>query len=320
MAYGKEADLMMQMQWPAIVSEALQNGQPVCRIIIASVKGSSPRETATYMFVTASDQKGTIGGGTLEYEAVHFARNTLKDLPQSGFVRHLQDVALGPDLGQCCGGNVKLVFEAFAPSVMSDIQALMTDTPSAFVHDLSGQSLPAIAPRTDKSAGLSGHHLYMPDQNHPVPLYIYGAGHVGRALINVTHSLGLKRIWIDTDKKRFPDNVPGDVTIVPAKDMSVIASHAPQGAFHIVLTYSHAMDEAIIASLLSKAVFGQVGLIGSKTKKARFTKRLQTAGISSDMISKMHCPVGLAAIGDKSPPHVALSIAGQIAVWIEEIS
>ena len=99
--------------------------------------------------------------------------------------------------------------------------------------------------------------------------------------------------------------------------MSVIAAHAPKDAIHIVMTYSHQFDEAICQALLVRGQFGHLGLIGSQTKKARFAKRLRSAGIAQAMIERLNCPIGLVQIKDKSPAHVALSIAGQIAVWLE---
>ena len=100
--------------------------------------------------------------------------------------------------------------------------------------------------------------------------------------------------------------------------MAQIAAHAPEGAFHIIVTYSHQFDEAITHALLAKGVFGKIGLIGSATKKARFAKRFRAAGLAQDAIDRVQCPVGLPDVKGKAPAHVALSIAGQIAVWLEE--
>lgn len=108
-----------------------------------------------------------------------------------------------------------------------------------------------------------------------------------------------------------------DITLVPARDMAVIAKNAPKDAYHIIVTYSHQIDEAICHALLSSAQYGRIGLIGSQTKKARFAKRLAEAGHNADQIADIICPIGLKEITSKDPAYVALSIAGQLAMWQE---
>ena len=308
--------------WLAQILTSLRQDKPVARLIILSAKGSTPRGAGAELIITQEGQSGSIGGGALEYQASHIARETLASLPATGFARFIRDFALGPDLGQCCGGNVRVLFEFFAPAALVDLQALQLAEPQAYQHDLTSQIIPKAYDsnimRTSFSYNKASGHLIMAARTARTPLYIYGAGHVGRALVNVTNALAVERIWVDSAAERFEDVAPDDVTIAPARDMAQIAAHAPHGAFHIIVTYSHQFDEAITHALLAKGVFGKIGLIGSATKKARFAKRFLAAGIAQDAIDKVQCPVGLPDVKGKEPAHVALSIAGQIAVWLEE--
>ena len=311
--------------WLSQLIAGLGENQPMARLILLEIKGSSPREAGAEMLITQTTHRGTIGGGALEYQAMQIAASQLASPDMTDFKRVIHHFALGPDLGQCCGGHVTVLIEYYPPSILPDLQALKAQAPYAYGHDVKTQNLPfAIAYTDDNGTDLfydkAEASLIIPAKRADMPLYIYGAGHVGRALMAVTHDLGLKRIWVDEAPSRFPDDVPSDVMIVPASDMALIAEHAPQGALHIIVTYSHAFDEAITYALLAKGDFGEIGLIGSRTKRARFAKRFAQAGITDEMIDKLHCPVGIAAITGKSPVHVALAIAGQIAIWCQERS
>ena len=139
-------------------------------------------------------------------------------------------------------------------------------------------------------------------------LWIYGAGHVGRAIVNVLHPLAEFDItWIDTSRDRLPRDVPGEVSILVAADPVRVVSHAPDSAEHLILTYSHEMDLALCHAILQRP-FSSVGLIGSATKWARFRSRLATLGHSAEQISRIACPIGDPALG-KHPQAIAIGVA-----------
>lgn len=142
--------------------------------------------------------------------------------------------------------------------------------------------------------------------DHPKrPLWIYGAGHVGRAIVNVMTPLpDFEITWIDTAADRFPETA---VTTLVAKDPAAIVKHAPADAEHLILTYSHDMDLAICHAVLSQP-FASAGLIGSATKWARFKTRLAALGHDSAHISRIACPIGDPALG-KHPAALALGVA-----------
>ena len=302
--------------WISLLLKSLEKGQDCTLVMIANARGSSPRDAGAFMIIDEDDFIGTIGGGALEYKAIELARSLIVQSPETAFKRHWRDYALGPNLGQCCGGHVTLLFEYYSASMLSDLQKF-AQTGGTLFHNHTSDKLPYLCdevpylyhnqPRSFTSA------LTFAQDN----LYIYGAGHVGRALMDVTSGLGLKRIWVDDDKARFPAEHASDIERVIAKDMSVVAYHAPPNSYHIILTYSHQIDEEIVHAVLAKNAFLQLGLIGSLTKAARFKSRFKKAGLSDEVIDRMICPIGLVDIRSKKPTHVALSIAGQIAQWCE---
>lgn len=139
------------------------------------------------------------------------------------------------------------------------------------------------------------------------PLWIYGAGHVGRALVQTMAALPDYAItWVDTGADRFPD-VPDTVTQLVAADPAKATAYAPKDAHHLILTYSHEMDLAICHALLTHG-FASAGLIGSATKWARFRKRLADLGHSAEAIKRIACPIGDPALG-KHPTALAIGVA-----------
>ena len=157
----------------------------------------------------------------------------------------------------------------------------------------------------------------MPPISPNTAFYLYGAGHVGHAVMGAVKGLALDRVWVDTDKSRFPVDADPAITLAPAADMTIIAGRAPPGAIHIVMSYSHALDEALVYTILSKGNFAKLGLIGSRTKYQRFHSSLKKQGIEEAMLAQLICPIGLPDIRSKSPAHIGLSIAAQIATWLE---
>jgi len=225
------------------------------RITVTKTAGSVPRDTGTQMLVWADRTEGTIGGGTLEWEAMAQARRML----QAGRKTHHARIPLGPALGQCCGGSVSLTWE-------------------------EAQTMTAPPAR---------------------PLWIYGAGHVGRALVNVMAPLpDFDITWVDTHADRFPQT---EVTTLVATDPAQAVRHAPKDTDHLILTYSHEIDLALCHAVLCHD-FHSAGLIGSATKWARFKTRLAALGHSHAQISRIACPIGDPCLG-KHPAAIALGVA-----------
>lgn len=274
----------------------------VARVVVAEVAGSSPREVGAAMLVWDGGQSGTIGGGALEYQAAGAA------LTRQGLTRH----PLGPELGQCCGGAVTLLTEHYDAALVASADETVIargpgDTPLAVQRLIDRARARGIAPAPQLVQGWMVEPVLRPS----LPVWIWGAGHVGRAVVDVLAPLpDLAVTWIDTAPGRFPDAVPEGVTVLPATEPVRAVAMAPAQAAHLVLTYSHALDLDLCHALLRHG-FGFAGLIGSDTKKVRFSRRLQSLGHTPAEISRICCPIGQKALG-KQPQAIAIGIAAQI--------
>ncbi|RGP38338.1 xanthine dehydrogenase accessory protein XdhC [Pseudotabrizicola alkalilacus] len=283
----------------------------VARVVIAAHDGSSPREAGAAMLVWAdvtrgAGQSGTIGGGALEWEAAAEARAMLAD---GG--HRVRRVALGPALGQCCGGAVTLVTEVY------DAGSLPVAEAGVVARSVDGRPMPLAVKRLlDRARGQGVSPAPLLVQGwfvEPVTapardLWIWGAGHVGRALVSVLAPLpGLRITWVDVAADRFPDAIPEGVTALPVADAARLVAHAPKDAEHLVLTYSHALDLELCHRLLSHG-FARAGVIGSATKWARFRSRLAALGHGPADIARIDCPIGDPALG-KHPQAIAIGVA-----------
>jgi xanthine dehydrogenase accessory factor len=277
-----------------------QHGR-IARVVVVDVKGSAPREIGASMFVWHGGQSGTIGGGALEYEAAIRALDGTQ----------VKRIPLGPNLGQCCGGSVVLVTEVF--------EKIETGT-TYYSRNINGLSNKPLGIRRQEAAARRGEPidffyedgwLFEPIQTDKSSLWIYGAGHVGRALVNVIAPLPEYDItWIDTAASRFPDVKPINTTQLVAAQPALTVRHAPSDASHLILTYSHALDLELCHQILSHN-FGFAGLIGSKTKWARFRSRLKALGHSDTQISRITCPIGDPTFG-KHPQEIAVGVASSL--------
>ena len=283
---------------------------PVVRIVVADIAGSTPRETGAAMCVWASGQEGTIGGGALEHAATLAARTMLA----TGVAARLDRVPLGPTLGQCCGGAVSLLSE-----IWDEARLAGTDVP-VIARALPGKGgeMPLAVRRLVARARDQGH---LPDARivqgwfvEPVArpkrdLWVWGAGHVGRAIIATLCSLpDLQITWVDTAPARFPAVPDGVVQRIAANPADLVAE-VPQDAEHLILTFSHALDLDLCHRLLGHG-FGGLGLIGSATKWARFRSRLAALGHTPERIARITCPIGRPGFG-KHPQAIAIGVAAE---------
>ena len=287
--------------------------EPFCLVAVISSKGSAPRTAGAAMLVYKNQIMGSVGGGELEYQAIETAQSGLS---QSGFKRLTRSYALGPSLGQCCGGAVNLMFEWYGNENRSILAALNSETAAFTEHDISGQRVPKLCLELSDAKTNSCIKLQL-NPSH-VDVFLYGAGHVGRAVAEIARHLYCQLYWVDTQENRFPEIIPIGVKKICASSPSHIAAHAPENSIHLVMTYSHQIDYDVVSCLLSNGHFARCGLIGSETKAARFRSRLLNAGVASEQIERLMCPIGLDEIRGKAPFQIALSIAGQLSCWIND--
>lgn len=301
----------------ANIAEAVATHGAVVRVVICTHQGSSPREAGAAMLVwadhtIAGGQSGTIGGGTLEYEATAKARTMAsQDEPR------VERIALGPALGQCCGGAVTLAYERFDATTLAAIPE-----EGVFVRRVArdaANEMPLAIRRTLKTArgeGFATTRFLQGWLAEPVApptraLWIWGAGHVGRAIVATLAPLpDLSITWVDTARTRFPDQIPQGVTPRTARNPATLVPDAPQNAEHLILTYSHALDLDLCHRILTHG-FARCGLIGSASKWVRFRNRLQALGHDPAQIARLTCPIGDPALG-KHPQAIAISVAAEV--------
>jgi xanthine dehydrogenase accessory factor len=289
--------------------EAIEAEGAAALITLAETAGSAPREAGARMVVRASGGfYGTIGGGELEHQALEEARAALA--AGRGAARR-RSVALGPELGQCCGGRVVWRVETFDRRDLADLAPLGAaerEGPFVALARLGEDGRVARRLGDAPEDGERGEAF----GEAATPVYLFGAGHVGRALVLTLAPLPFAVRWIDPRRDEFPQLAPANVTLVAAADPPAELKAAPDGAFVLAITHSHALDLAVVAEALRQDRFAYVGMIGSATKRARFVSQLRAAGIAEARIARLVCPIGLAGIVGKEPAVIALAVAAQL--------
>jgi xanthine dehydrogenase accessory factor len=263
------------------------------------------------MAVTADGVTGTIGGGALEHQAIHQARAILGQPAGSWRV---QDWPLGPLLGQCCGGRVRLLVEHLDRRDLDWVDCILRREPVAarFGEDrihrfpfaqAETETRPPAPPRG--ALPVAGTRLIEPDDRLAVrPLLMFGAGHVGFAVAQRLPGLPFRLAWFDPREDRA---IPG-VSLQSEEDMIACAAEAEAGAAVVIFTHDHGLDYRLtVAALNSRAGF--VGLIGSQTKRARFLSRLAADGVDA---GRLTCPIGIMRIAGKQPDVIAISVIAQL--------
>jgi xanthine dehydrogenase accessory factor len=256
-----------------ILHTLLARAEPAVVVSVAAVKGSAPREAGTHMIVTAKHSHGTIGGGTLEWEATRRARSLL----DSGEPSAAMKLPLGPELGQCCGGFVSLRLQRADEGLCAELEV---------VEAREREKLPLVL--------------------------LFGAGHVGKALARALAPLPLRVRWIDGRADAFPDPMIEGAEIVVTERLLDEVDAAPPGAAYLVLTHSHALDSMICAAALQRGDFAYLGLIGSRTKRAQFERGFRNLGIPQAQIDRLVCPIGGGRIRDKRPAVIAALVAAEL--------
>ena len=290
---------------------AIADHGPVARVVVANVDGSTPREAGAAMLVWSDGQSGTIGGGALEFAAAERARQALAEEKD-----RLDREPLGPALGQCCGGAVTLLTEVWTEARFdaqgNDVIARPVPRgPEAM--PLSITRLLAAARNRGERPGptLKDGWMVEPVSRPTRVLWVWGAGHVGRAIVATLAPLpDLAITWVDTASDRFPETIPDGVTRLVAANPADLVAYAPPAAEHLILTYSHALDLELCHRLLAHG-FAACGLIGSRTKWARFRSRLSALGHTDASIARIRCPIGDPTLG-KHPQAIAVGVAHEI--------
>ena len=141
---------------------------------------------------------------------------------------------------------------------------------------------------------------------------VFGAGHVGRALVPLLASLPCRVRWIDSREQEFPAQIPDGVRQIVADEPLDEVDQLPKGSYCIVMTHNHQLDLELSAAILKRGDFAYFGLIGSKTKRVKFEHRLRDSGFDPAVLQRMRCPMGLSEVKGKLPIEIAVSIAAEV--------
>ena len=306
---------------------------PAVLITVAKVDGSVPREPGARMLVDASGQWGTVGGGHLELRGVETARAMLA----SGEKRRLERFPLGPSLGQCCGGVVHLAFELADRDHCAELAArghedcwrvvALDGEPDLAIVDALGHNIQRKGGRYPDFVRSGGTRVLLDDAGRrwlvdhvPAPrahVMLFGAGHVGAAVVRLLADLPCRVTWVDEREDLFPPVLPANV-VAEATDLpEAVVDEAPAGTSFLVMTHNHALDQRLTEAILRRPAHQDwFGLIGSDTKRKQFEHRLRDRGISRARLDDMVCPIGVPGIKGKEPAVIAVAVVAQLLmVW-----
>jgi xanthine dehydrogenase accessory factor len=334
--------------WLDAAIELLAVEPAVVRVTVASLRGSAPREAGASLVVSRGTLRGTIGGGALEHQSITAARALLDD-PAAAPVRTI-DFRLGPDLAQCCGGRVvvwierlvatdrawldaarrsrdatgRLVMETRCTDGREVVRSVVesrgtTDGGRASPDADNGTGSDASDGRDAGTAGTllfeDGATLRLLERWRDVapPLLVFGAGHVGQAVLRLLAELPLYRVtWIDPRPELLPAMLPAHVHARCVADPVDAVATLPAGAQVLVFTHDHELDYALCRAILLRGDARWIGLIGSASKNARFRSRLRRDGLSAAQVARLTCPIGNPAIRSKLPTAIAIGVIAQL--------
>jgi len=315
-------------EWIAQALSAVRRGEALAMTSIVGAQGSTPRELGARMLVWDDRFTGTIGGGSLERQALDQARRLLTQ----GTRRHaLQDYPLGPLLGQCCGGRVRLLVERIDAASLGWLQdaARACETRQAFrlqadieggdlersVQPAAGQDPADNSPRTPIPEVRRLSELMQPARPK---LVIFGAGHVGQAVARAFAPLPFDLEWLASREDLRPEAGGTHAEILSEDDLEACIEATPPGALIAIFTHSHDLDYRLTRAALAKGDFGYLGLIGSRTKRARFDSRLKADGIAEAQLARLTCPIGLQTLRSKAPAVIAVALAAELLALTQE--
>jgi xanthine dehydrogenase accessory factor len=140
-------------------------------------------------------------------------------------------------------------------------------------------------------------------------VHLFGAGHVGQAVSNALAPLDFAVTVYDQREDWLQGCDRDAITLVSGDPLKSLPPVGPLDLL-LVFTHSHPLDQEILERLIDKD-FGYLGMIGSKTKVAKFFLRLKAAGVPETLFSKVSAPIGL-DIGAESPEEIAVSIVAEL--------
>jgi xanthine dehydrogenase accessory factor len=321
-------------EWIDELSDLTAAGERVVLVTVAGIRGSAPREVGAKMIVSESATIGTIGGGQLEYQCARLACEMLAGDETPA----LRKFPLGTSMGQCCGGVVDILFEPIAsrlPSWLRDLRALHGQRePAVIVTHLGGatgkcvitaddifgdieSATPDIVTKARQGleAGRTAHRIddwFFEDiVGTDLNIAVFGAGHVGSAVVQSLSALDCNVRWVDGRRNIFR-STPSNVRAIETNDPALEVAAMPPRSCYLVMTHSHALDFDICDRILRRSDAVYCGLIGSLSKRRRFEKRFRSQGMQERDLEQLVCPIGVAGISGKKPAEIAVAASAEV--------
>jgi xanthine dehydrogenase accessory factor len=322
-------------EWIDELSDLCAADEPAVLVTVAGIRGSAPREIGAKMIVTDKQTIGTIGGGQLEYQCSRVAAGLLQAPGLS-----LRSFPLGASMGQCCGGVVEILFEVMAggmPAWLRDLKALHGQREPAVLVTRISKTAPMkfvvttarifgtdedqtptrpvatarLILKGDRQPRRNVQEFYEPIVVPDLNIAVFGAGHVGTAVVDALARLDCNIRWVDSRRSIFR-HVPANVRAIEASNPSLEVAAMPAGSYYLVMTHSHALDFGICDRILRRQDARYCGLIGSRSKRRRFEKRYRQQGMPAALLDNLVCPIGVDGIGGKKPAEIAVATAAEI--------
>lgn len=303
-------------EWIDQALAAARRGEALAMVTVIGAQGSTPREAGARMLVWPDRFSGTIGGGSLERQGLDQARRLLG---QSARRHALQDYPLGPMLGQCCGGHVRLLVERLDAASLDWLEtAAAARAPFALtarfedgrmIRAVENEAGPSDGPRTPLAEVKHMSELIRPTLPR---LAMFGAGHVGQAVARAFAPLPFHLDWLASREDLRPEASGTRATILDEDELIEAVEAAPADTLFAIFTHSHELDYRLTRAVLARGDFRYLGLIGSQTKRRRFESRLRDDGLRATELGRLTCPIGIAGLKGKDPAVIAVALAAEL--------
>lgn len=320
-------------EWIDELADLMAAGEAAVVVTVAGIRGSAPREVGAKMIVTSTATVGTIGGGQLEYQCTRIACEMLGDAE----IASIRKFPLGASMGQCCGGVVDMMFEPLAsglPAWLRDLRTLHGQRePAVVVTGIGGKSAKGVITADNEygenelpsatvdearaflrcgGAACSNADVFLdPVVGSNFNIAVFGAGHVGSAVVKALSNLDCNIRWIDSRRNVFRQ-MPTNVCAIESSEPPLEVAAMPPDSCYLVMTHSHALDFEISDRILRRGDATYCGLIGSLSKRRRFEKRYRAQGMPSQVLDKLVCPIGVDGISGKKPAEIAVAAAAEV--------
>lgn len=311
--------------WLTQVRAALLAGRSPVLVTVVQVQGSTPREAGARLWVDAQGVEGSIGGGHLEWVAIEQAQAMLRG---EGGKAQWRRYPLGPSLGQCCGGAVTLMFETLSRADLSwlddaigivrggaiarRVTQLSEGQAHTQVHAWLGTASTAVDTAWVKESLRWEESL----SAKALPVVLCGAGHIGKEIVALLGRLPVSAHWLDARDDQWPADIPDNVRCITGDELEV--PDMPAEAAWLIMTHDHALDLSLVEAVLRHQRFRFLGMIGSKTKAARFRSHLSRR-LSPEQAERLVCPIGLINTASKLPAVIAVSVVAQLLPLLDGI-